>query len=73
MCRWRLPDSLRFRATLGFEQEKVGSTTKIKLAATNVNAFLGSNPDNVPISGDEVGAQVSDALSGGCAVPDAGR
>jgi hypothetical protein len=39
----------------GFEKETAGSTTKIKLAATNVNAFLGSNPDNVPSSGDEVG------------------
>ncbi|MFM8476698.1 MAG: hypothetical protein ACKOEO_13035, partial [Planctomycetaceae bacterium] len=48
----------------GFERETVGSTTKIKLAATNVNAFLGSNPDNLANTGDEVGAQVSNARLG---------
>jgi hypothetical protein len=48
----------------GVEKETVGSTTKIKLAATNVNAFLGSNPDNLANTGDEVGAQISNARLG---------
>jgi hypothetical protein len=45
----------------GFSKETSGSTTKIKLAATGVNAFLGSNPDNLADTGDEVGAKISAA------------
>ncbi|HCP12342.1 MAG TPA: hypothetical protein DIT89_08415, partial [Planctomycetaceae bacterium] len=49
---------------IGFEQQTVGSVTKIKVAATEVQAFLGSNPDNLAASGDEVGAQISNARLG---------
>ncbi|MEI7702553.1 MAG: hypothetical protein WCK86_22355, partial [Planctomycetia bacterium] len=48
----------------GFEKETFGSTTKVKVAATNVNAFLGSNPDNLAATGDEVGAAISGARLG---------
>ncbi|MFN9037939.1 MAG: hypothetical protein ACK5YO_16670, partial [Planctomyces sp.] len=48
----------------GFEKSVSGSTTKIKLAATDVSAFLGSNPDNLPGTGDEVGAQITGARLG---------
>ncbi|MEN9556436.1 MAG: hypothetical protein RLZZ232_2722, partial [Planctomycetota bacterium] len=48
----------------GFEKVTLGSTTKIKVAATNVNAFLGSNPDNLAATGDEVGAAISGARLG---------
>jgi hypothetical protein len=47
-----------------FEKETVDSTTKIKLAATNVHALLGSNPDNVANTSDDVGARISNARLG---------
>ncbi|MFN9041105.1 MAG: hypothetical protein ACK5YO_32740, partial [Planctomyces sp.] len=31
----------------GFQKETAGTTTKIKLAATEITSFLGSNPDGV--------------------------
>ena len=51
--------------TFAFEKESSGSTTKIKVAGTSVFAFLGKDPNNVPLSGDEVGINITNARFGG--------
>ncbi|MFN5435851.1 MAG: hypothetical protein ACK5ES_14900, partial [Planctomyces sp.] len=48
----------------GFQKETAGTTTKIKLAATEITSFLGSNPDGVAGTADDVGARITDGRLG---------
>ncbi|MFO0448614.1 MAG: hypothetical protein ACK52I_08125, partial [Pseudomonadota bacterium] len=43
-----------------FDIDKVNNVDRIKVAGTDVNAFLGQNPDGVLNGGDEIGVQISD-------------
>jgi hypothetical protein len=47
--------------TLGFEIETASGVTEIRVAGTNINAVLGSNPDGIIGNADDVGARISNA------------
>jgi hypothetical protein len=47
--------------TFSFEKQNDGGTTEIRVAATGVNTFLGSNPDNTVGNTDDVGARITNA------------
>ncbi|MGV2341326.1 MAG UNVERIFIED_CONTAM: hypothetical protein LVR18_47545 [Planctomycetaceae bacterium] len=47
--------------TYGFEIETASGATEIRVAGTNINAVLGSNPDGIIGNTDDVGARISSA------------
>ncbi|MFM8476957.1 MAG: beta strand repeat-containing protein, partial [Planctomycetaceae bacterium] len=51
--------------TFAFEKQNDGGTTEIRVAATGVDTFLGSNPDNTVGNSDDVGARITNARLGG--------
>ncbi|MGV2332770.1 MAG UNVERIFIED_CONTAM: hypothetical protein LVR18_01030 [Planctomycetaceae bacterium] len=50
--------------TYGFEIETASGATEIRVAGTNINAVLGSNPDGIIGNADDVGARISNAKLG---------
>jgi hypothetical protein len=50
--------------TYGFEIETASGATEIRVAGTNINAVLGSNPDGIIGNTDDVGARISNAKLG---------
>jgi hypothetical protein len=58
--------------TYGFEIETASGATEIRVAGTNINAVLGSNPDGIIGNADDVGARISNAKLG-AALPHSSR
>ncbi|MGV2341512.1 MAG UNVERIFIED_CONTAM: hypothetical protein LVR18_48595 [Planctomycetaceae bacterium] len=50
--------------TYGFELETAAGATEIRVAGTNINAVLGSNPDGIIGNDDDVGASIANAKLG---------
>ncbi|MGV2336693.1 MAG UNVERIFIED_CONTAM: hypothetical protein LVR18_22175 [Planctomycetaceae bacterium] len=52
------------KGTYGFEIETASGATEIRVAGTNINAVLGSNPDGIIGNADDVGARITNAKLG---------